>query len=328
MEFITSSRGAPKLCFDSFTYTKKKSSKTTITWECSQRRTLECKGAVITDSPATEIRSSREHNHEKDDSHVGGLKVRKEIQLSVQANRGWPGQIIADKMFSQPVELKTSETTERSCCNPLKTLCQQLSNGQKTVEEFLQAIGGYWNNIHRDSDHVVLLHVPEYHTVVQSPMVMMDVTVISEMMAEEEKRIKSFLEGLGKKLKDKKPLVQGFPNVSPTRGAMLLPLIQGVANLSPTGGAILLPLVQGVPNVSPTGGAILLPLVQGVPNVSPTGGTILMPLIQEVPNVSPTGGAILMPLVQGVPNVSPTGGAILMPLVQGVPNVSPTGGAT
>ncbi|XP_052780561.1 universal stress protein YxiE-like [Mya arenaria] len=66
------------------------------------------------------------------------------------------------------------------------------------------AFDWYWNNIHRDSDHVVLLHVPEYHTVVQSPMVMMDVTVISEMMAEEEKRIKSFLEGLGKKLKDKK----------------------------------------------------------------------------------------------------------------------------
>ncbi|XP_052814261.1 uncharacterized protein LOC128241379 [Mya arenaria] len=117
MEFITSSRGAPKLCFDSFTYTKKKSSKTTITWECSQRRTLECKGAVITDSPATEIRSSREHNHEKDDSHVGGLKVRKEIQLSVQANRGWPGQIIADKMASQPVEVRvaagTTETIKR-----------------------------------------------------------------------------------------------------------------------------------------------------------------------------------------------------------------------
>ncbi|WAR25780.1 Y1388-like protein, partial [Mya arenaria] len=64
--------------------------------------------------------------------------------------------------------------------------------------------GRYWDNIHRDSDHVVLLHVPEYHTVVQSPMVMADVTVISEMMAEEEKRIKSFLEGLGQKLKDKK----------------------------------------------------------------------------------------------------------------------------
>lgn len=35
-------------------------------------------------------------------------------------------------------------------------------------------------------------------------MVMADVTVITEMMQEEEKRIKAFLEGLGQKLKDKK----------------------------------------------------------------------------------------------------------------------------
>ncbi|XP_052281271.1 universal stress protein YxiE-like [Dreissena polymorpha] len=62
----------------------------------------------------------------------------------------------------------------------------------------------YWSNVHRESDRVVLLHVPEYHTVVQSPMVMADVTVISEMMNEEEKRIKAFLEQLGQKLKDKK----------------------------------------------------------------------------------------------------------------------------
>lgn len=62
----------------------------------------------------------------------------------------------------------------------------------------------YWSNIHRDNDKVVLLHVPEYHTVVQSPMVMADVTVITEMMHEEETRIKAFLEGLGQKLKDKK----------------------------------------------------------------------------------------------------------------------------
>lgn len=35
-------------------------------------------------------------------------------------------------------------------------------------------------------------------------MVMADVTVISEMMKEEESRVKTFLEGLGQKLKDKK----------------------------------------------------------------------------------------------------------------------------
>ena len=34
-------------------------------------------------------------------------------------------------------------------------------------------------------------------------MVMADVTVITDLMHEEEKRIKTFLEGLGQKLKDK-----------------------------------------------------------------------------------------------------------------------------
>ncbi|XP_045164850.1 universal stress protein Sll1388-like isoform X2 [Mercenaria mercenaria] len=62
----------------------------------------------------------------------------------------------------------------------------------------------YWGNIHKDNDRVILLHVPEYHTVVQSPMVMADVTVITEMLEEEEKRVKKFLESLGQKLKDKK----------------------------------------------------------------------------------------------------------------------------
>ncbi|KAL4226759.1 hypothetical protein ACF0H5_014739 [Mactra antiquata] len=62
----------------------------------------------------------------------------------------------------------------------------------------------FWTHFHKDNDRVILLHVPEYHTVVQSPMVMADVTVITEMMQEEERRIKQFLEGLGQKLKDKK----------------------------------------------------------------------------------------------------------------------------
>ena len=29
-------------------------------------------------------------------------------------------------------------------------------------------IPGYWENVHRDTDKCILLHVPEYHTVVQS----------------------------------------------------------------------------------------------------------------------------------------------------------------
>ncbi len=49
MEFITSTRGGVKLCYDGFSYTKKKASKSTIRWECSKRGSVKCVGALITD---------------------------------------------------------------------------------------------------------------------------------------------------------------------------------------------------------------------------------------------------------------------------------------
>ncbi|KAH9496374.1 hypothetical protein Btru_010753 [Bulinus truncatus] len=56
-------------------------------------------------------------------------------------------------------------------------------------------------NVYKPHDHVILLYVPEYHTVIQSPMVMTDVSVVTDLLQDEEKRIKSFLEQLGQKLK-------------------------------------------------------------------------------------------------------------------------------
>nr|KAG5696446.1 hypothetical protein BaRGS_020983 [Batillaria attramentaria] len=57
-------------------------------------------------------------------------------------------------------------------------------------------------NVHKPNDHVILLHVPEYHTVIQSPMVMTDVSVVTDLLQDEEKRIKAFLDTLGAKLKN------------------------------------------------------------------------------------------------------------------------------
>ncbi|ESO99482.1 hypothetical protein LOTGIDRAFT_203658 [Lottia gigantea] len=59
----------------------------------------------------------------------------------------------------------------------------------------------YMDNVHKKNDHVVLVHCPEYHTVVQSPMVMTDITVVTDLLHEEEKKTKQFLETLGNKLK-------------------------------------------------------------------------------------------------------------------------------
>ncbi|KAJ8301225.1 hypothetical protein KUTeg_020212 [Tegillarca granosa] len=60
----------------------------------------------------------------------------------------------------------------------------------------------YMKNVHRKDDHVVFVHCPEYHTVVQSPMVMADVTVLTDLWHEEEKRVKALLEQLGQNMKD------------------------------------------------------------------------------------------------------------------------------
>uniref|UniRef100_A0A0B6YAI6 UspA domain-containing protein n=1 Tax=Arion vulgaris TaxID=1028688 RepID=A0A0B6YAI6_9EUPU len=59
----------------------------------------------------------------------------------------------------------------------------------------------YMKHVHKRSDHLVVLYVPEYHTVIQSPMVMTDVSVVTDLLKNEETRIKSFLELLGNKLK-------------------------------------------------------------------------------------------------------------------------------
>ncbi|RUS75670.1 hypothetical protein EGW08_016564 [Elysia chlorotica] len=59
----------------------------------------------------------------------------------------------------------------------------------------------YMKNVYRPEDQVTILYVPEYHTVIQSPMVMTDATVVTDILKEEERRIKTFLDNLGQKLK-------------------------------------------------------------------------------------------------------------------------------
>ncbi|RUS75382.1 hypothetical protein EGW08_016872 [Elysia chlorotica] len=62
------------------------------------------------------------------------------------------------------------------------------------------ALEYYVKNIHRKGDHLVILYVPEYHTVIQSPMVMTDLSLVPDLMRDETERIKAVVERLGKKL--------------------------------------------------------------------------------------------------------------------------------
>lgn len=98
MEFVTSNKGSRKLCYEGYSYTKKKDSKTTTRWECSMRKAHDCKGAITTDIQATRVIQVTSHTHEPDSSAIAALKIRSDIKTSAEANRGKPGQILADKL--------------------------------------------------------------------------------------------------------------------------------------------------------------------------------------------------------------------------------------
>ncbi|OWF35021.1 uncharacterized protein LOC110443417 [Mizuhopecten yessoensis] len=60
----------------------------------------------------------------------------------------------------------------------------------------------YMDNIHKKTDKVTLLHVAEYHNVViASPMMVVDASLINDMLQEEQTRISELQDKLGAKLK-------------------------------------------------------------------------------------------------------------------------------
>ncbi|XP_046380411.2 universal stress protein Sll1388-like [Haliotis rufescens] len=61
----------------------------------------------------------------------------------------------------------------------------------------------YLNNMRRPVDHIVIVHCPEYHNIAyaQAP-VMSDVSLITQMIHEEEGRAREMVDTFGQKLKD------------------------------------------------------------------------------------------------------------------------------
>lgn len=63
------------------------------------------------------------------------------------------------------------------------------------------AFDWYMKHVFRKGDEVICVHIPEFQSIVQSPMIMADVTVISNLYQEEDKRVKKLLEEIGENMK-------------------------------------------------------------------------------------------------------------------------------
>ena len=108
MEVLTNKKGSKKVLHQGYTFTKKKTTKSTTRWECSKRQSLSCKGALVSDLVVTRVISVTDHNHEPDQFEVEALKLRYEIMDAADANRGKSGQILADKLVNYPVEVRVA----------------------------------------------------------------------------------------------------------------------------------------------------------------------------------------------------------------------------
>ena len=108
MEILTNKKGSKKVVHQGYTFTKKKTTKSTTRWECSKRQSLSCKGALVSDLDVIRVISVTDHNHEADQFEVEALKLRYEIMDAADANRGKSGQILADKLVNYPVEVRVA----------------------------------------------------------------------------------------------------------------------------------------------------------------------------------------------------------------------------
>ena len=96
MEIVKNNKSGSKLCFEGYTYTKKYASKTTIHWECSQRKEYVCKGKVTTDSQVARVIRTVEHSHDANLERDEATKIIAAMKESAGTRRAKPAQLYAD----------------------------------------------------------------------------------------------------------------------------------------------------------------------------------------------------------------------------------------
>ena len=104
MEVIRNNKGVKKLCYNGYMYTKKSTSATTKRWECSRRPALRCNGKITTNLSVSDIISSIEHNHERDEGSVEAAKMHTTLYQEAKSTRGNTTRIVADSLESMTQE--------------------------------------------------------------------------------------------------------------------------------------------------------------------------------------------------------------------------------
>ena len=104
MEVIRNNKGGEKLSYKGYMYTKKSSSATTKRWECSRRSAFGCNGKITTNLEMSDIISSIEHNHERDEGLLEVAKMHITLSQEAKSTRGNTSRLVADSLESMTQE--------------------------------------------------------------------------------------------------------------------------------------------------------------------------------------------------------------------------------
>ena len=93
---IKNNKGGAKLCFGGYMYTKKVVNKSTIRWECSQRRAMSWKGSLTAVTQIQRAVHSVSHSHDSNQDTVTASKIVAATKDTAVTNRTKPSQLLAD----------------------------------------------------------------------------------------------------------------------------------------------------------------------------------------------------------------------------------------
>ncbi|KAG7166465.1 putative Inosine-5'-monophosphate dehydrogenase 1b-like 13, partial [Homarus americanus] len=91
-----------------------------IRWECANRASLSCKGAISTDHDISVPLSVKEHSHDPDAVHVAVVKLRHQIKDDSRTKKAKTTQIFADAMFEATDEVRARAGKPDTICRDIR----------------------------------------------------------------------------------------------------------------------------------------------------------------------------------------------------------------
>ncbi|WAR14185.1 hypothetical protein MAR_004290 [Mya arenaria] len=157
MELIKNNSGGLKLCLNGYMYTKKNTKKTSIRWECSQKRGLDCLGAVNTDIEVQTVLSSKDHNHEADFDKIEATKAVNVMKNGANISRGRPQQLVVDVLQPLPVEVRAAAGTTNAVKQRIRRQMNKLRPKDPASLQELD-LSEDWKHTGEPYRHPFLLH--------------------------------------------------------------------------------------------------------------------------------------------------------------------------